>query len=315
MSFSSDCKKELCLVQPEKDCCRISELCALYMCLGSLSLLGQGKVNVTFSCESMAVARRVYTLLDQTMGLTPQIHYVSTTRFGGRRKCVLTLGPANTPAFLEAFDMMTPEPDGKHTLRSTSPRLSLTRACCTRAFLRGAFLGGGTLSDPKAGYHLELSYRDDDTRESLAKCLQRLDLPIRQSARKDQRFLYLKRSDLIVTFLTAVGAHQAVMEMENLLVNRQVLGTVNRAMNCDSFNLHKQMNASDQQVKAILALKESGAYNRLSPSLQAMAEARLNAPDLSLTDLGKAMDPPLGKSGVNHRMRRLMAYADIPYKE
>ena len=309
MSFSSDCKKELCLVEPEKDCCRFSELCALYMTLGSLSLLGQGKVNASFTCESMAVARRVYTLLNSALGLAPQIHYVSTPRFGGRRKCVLTLGPANTPLFLEGFDMMVRGEDGQYALRSTSPRIALTRTCCTRAFLRGAFLGGGGLSDPKTGYHLEIAYRDDDMREYLAKSLQRLELPIRQSARKEQRFLYLKRSDLIVTFLTAVGAHQAVIAMENMLVKRQVLGTVNRAMNCDGFNLRKQMNASDEQIKAILALKESGGLNRLPPALQEMAEARLNAPDLSLIELGAAMNPPLGKSGVNHRMRRLMAYA------
>lgn len=309
MSFSSDCKKELCLCQPEKPCCRLSELAALFMTVGSLTLLGRGKLSVQFTVESMAVARRVYTLLSQAMSLSPQIHYVSTARFGGTRKCVLTIGPLQSPAFLIALGMMTDE-NGVETLRATSPKVSLSRACCVRAFLRGAMLGGGAISSPEQGYHLELNYRDDALRENLAKSLQRLGLPIKQSARKGKDYLYLKQSDQIVDFLTAVGAHQSVMDIEDLRVKRQVLGTVNRAMNCDIANLQKQMNASDEQTRAIMALAKRDGLKGLPPSLQAVAVARLNAPDLTLAELGASMTPPLSKSGVNHRLRRLMAYAE-----
>ena len=134
MSFSSDCKKELCLLNPEKPCCRMSELSALYMTLGSLNLLGRGKLSVQFTGESMAVARRVYTLLQKGLNLSPQIHYVSTAHFGGTRKCVLTLGPTQTPDFLSALGMMTVGEGGETTLRSTSPRVNLNRSCCVRAF-------------------------------------------------------------------------------------------------------------------------------------------------------------------------------------
>lgn len=99
MSFSSDCKRELCLVKPEKSCCGLSELCGLYVTMGSLSLLGRGRVNVQFSGESLAVCRRAYTLLVQSLRLTPQIHYVTSARFGGTRKCVLTLGPVQSRRF------------------------------------------------------------------------------------------------------------------------------------------------------------------------------------------------------------------------
>ena len=221
MSFSSDCKKELCLLNPEKPCCRMSELSALYMTLGSLNLLGRGKLSVQFTGESMAVARRVYTLLQKGLELSPQIHYVSTAHFGGTRKCVLTLGPTQTPAFLSALGMMTIGENGEATLRSTSPKVNLNRSCCVRAFLRGAMLGGGTMTNPEQGYHLELGYRDENFRVCVAKCLQKVGLPIHQSSRKGKDFLYLKQSDQIVTFLTAAGAHQAVMEMENLRVQRQ----------------------------------------------------------------------------------------------
>lgn len=307
MSFSSDCKKELALVKPEKNCCLLSELCGLYVSMGSLSLLGRGQVNVQLSGESLAVCRRAYTLLVQTLRLTPQIHYVTHARFGGTRKCVLTLGPIQSPVLLCSLGMMEKDDDGYH-LKATEPKLHLTRQCCMRAFLRGMMLGGGTITNPEQGYHLEIPCRDGDAQAAMAKCMQRLNIPIHWSARRDQPFFYLKQCDQIVNFLTALGAHNAVMHIEDLRVKRQVLGTVNRAMNCDSANLQKQMNAARQQVEAIRRLRETDQFSALPPSLQAIALARLEAPEATLTELGQMLTPPIGKSGVNHRMRRLMDY-------
>ncbi|MEG2207634.1 MAG: DNA-binding protein WhiA [Clostridia bacterium] len=314
MSFSSDCKKELCLLAPEKPCCLLSELSALYASMGSLSLLGRGMVNVQFTGGSLAVSRRVYTLLTRALNLAPQIHYVTHARFGGMRSCVLTLGPVQSPTFLQALHIMEREEDGSYALRSTTPRIALTRSCCMRAFLRGVLLGGGTITSPEHGYHLELSYRSGDMRAMLAKCLQRLELPVRESTRRGTTYFYLKQSDQVVTLLTAVGAHQAVMQIEDLRVRRQVIGTVNRAMNCDNANLQKQMNASDDQLEAIRALIKENRLGALPPSLQEIALARISAPSASLSELGAALEPPIGKSGVNHRMRRLLEYAHT-YKE
>ena len=310
MSFSSDVKKELSNVKPEKSCCALSELCGLYASMASLNLLGRGQVNVQFSSESLAVCRRAYTLLSQALHITAQIHYVSSARFGGKRKCVLTLGPIQSPMLLCALGMMEKNGEGSFSLKSTAPRLPLTRGCCMRAFLRGMLLGGGTMTNPEQSYHLEIAFRDEETRVMLAKCMQRLELPIRISARRDHDYLYLKQSDQIVTLLTALGAHASVMRIEDLRVRRQVLGTVNRALNCDSANLQKQMNASSQQLEAIRQLIREDRLTTLPPSLQKIALARLNAPDATLEQLGQSLDPPLGKSGVNHRMRRLMSYFD-----
>lgn len=310
MSFSSDCKNELCLVKPEKACCGLSELCGLYASMGSLSLLGRGRVNVQFTGESLAVSRRVYTLLMQTLHIPPQIHYLTNARFGGTRKCVLTLGPIHSPALLTALGMMEKNAEGITTLRATTPHISLTRGCCMRAFLRGAFLGGGTMSSPEQGYHLEIGYRDEATRALLAKSLQRVGIPIRESARGEHAFLYLKQSDQIVTLLTAMGATNTVMQIEDLRVKRQVFSSVNRAMNCDSANLQKQMQASREQIEAIRTLRETETFASLPPSLKEIALLRLSAPDATLTQLGAMMDPPLGKSGVNHRLRRLMTYLE-----
>lgn len=310
MSFSSDVKKELSNVKPEKSCCALSELCGLYASMASLNLLGRGQVNVQFSSESLAVCRRAYKLLSQALHIAAQIHYVSNARFGGKRKCVLTLGPIQSPILLCALGMMEKSGDGSFSLKSTTPRFPLTRGCCMRAFLRGMLLGGGTMTNPEQSYHLEIAFRDEETRVMLAKCMQRLELPIRIGTRREHAYLYLKHSEQIVTLLTALGAHACVMRIEDLRVRRQVLGTVNRALNCDSANLQKQMNASRQQVEAIRQLIREDRLTALPPSLQQIALARLNAPDATLEQLGQSLDPPLGKSGVNHRMRRLMSYFD-----
>ena len=306
MSFSSDVKNELATVKPEKSCCGLSELCGLYATMGSLSLLGRGKVNVQLISESLAVCRRAYTLLAQSLHISPQIHYVTNARFGGTRKCVLTLGPIHSPALLKALGMM----DDAGSLRSTTPHMALTRQCCMRAFLRGIMLGGGTMSNPEQSYHLELPCRDSDIQAMMAKSLQRMGLPIKLGVRREHSYLYLKQSDQIVAFLTVVGAHTSVMQIEDLRVKKQVLETVNRAMNCDNANLHKQMDASSSQVDAIRRLLETDKLSTLPPGLQEIAQARLNNPDASLTELGQMLDPPIGKSGVNHRMRRLMTYLE-----
>jgi len=306
MSFSSDVKNELAVVKPEKSCCGLSELCGLYATMGSLSLLGRGKVNVQLISESLAVCRRAYTLLVQTLHVSPQIHYVTNARFGGTRKCVLTLGPVHTPALLKALGMM----DETGSLKSTTPRMGLTRQCCMRAFLRGVMLGGGTMSNPEQSYHLELPCRNSDIQAMMAKSMQRMGLPIKLGVRREHTYLYLKQSDQIVAFLTVIGAHTSVMQIEDLRVKKQVMETVNRAMNCDNANLQKQMDASTAQVEAIRRLRDNDKLSTLPPGLQEIALARLNAPDASLTELGQMLDPPIGKSGVNHRMRRLMSYLD-----
>ena len=304
MSFSSDVKQELSSVKPEKSCCGLSELCGLYATRGSLSLLGRGKVNVQLTSESLAVCRRAYTLLVQTLHVSPQIHYVTNARFGGTRKCVLTLGPIHSPTLLKALGMM----DDAGSLRSTTPRFPLTRQCCMRAFLRGIMLGGGTMSNPEQSYHLELPCRDSDIQAMMAKSMQRMGLPIKLGVRREHTYLYLKQSDQIVAFLTVIGAHQSVMTIEDMRVKKQVMETVNRAMNCDNANLQKQMDASTAQVEAIRQLLQDDRISTLPPGLQEIAMARLNNPDASLTELGQMLDPPIGKSGVNHRMRRLMTY-------
>ena len=309
MSFCATVKEELCRAQPERPCCRAAELAAAYLTLGRLSLLGQGRVSVRFETESPAVARRIFVLLQKELGIAAQLHTVTHARFGGKRSCVLTLGPVDCPPLLCRLGMMEPLPEGGYRFAAMQPRLSLTRACCQHAFLRGAFLGCGSMTDPEKAYSLELVTLNEPLRQELRRCLSRLELPMREFLRRDAVVLYLKQSEAILGFLTLAGAHQAVLTMENLRVRRQMVQTVNRAVNCDTHNLQRMMAANERQIEQIARLINSDRFGALPPALQEIAKARLHAPDVSLQELGASLTPPLGKSGVNHRLRRLLAIA------
>ncbi len=308
MSFSSDLKQELCSVRPEKPCCALSELSGLYMTMGSLTLLGGGKVNAQISGESLPACRRAYTLMSKSLKLEPKAHFVKSPRFGGTKRCVLSLGAAQSPELLCRL-MMAERHEQDWSLKATTPKLPITRLCCVKAFLRGVMLGGGTISNPDTAYHLELPCKDGEMRQTLAKCLQRLELPVKFSEREGKPYLYIKRSEHIITLLTAIGAHQAVLRLEELRLRKQLVGKLNREMNCDQYNLSRQTEAGANQLDAIKGLAESGRLDKLPDSLKEIAQKRMEAPDASLAQLGQMLNPPIGKSAVNHRLRRLMEYA------
>ena len=310
MSLSSDCKKELCRISFKKNCCNINELAALYMTLGSLNLLGNRKASIQFSIDNATITKRIFTLLQQEFHLTAQIHYVTHSRFGGVRKCILTLNPNQTPIFLTAFGMMKLDALDQPILVSTFPKIYIKKSCCMKAFLRGVMIGSGILSLPGKGYRLCLAVKGETLRFLIAKCLHRFELPIKQFIQKSILFLTLTKGEHVIAFLALTGAHQTVIQLENVRVQREIVGNINRAINCDTSNLKKLVNASDQQIKNIELLFNQNILQSLPKTLQEIANVRLRAPDASLSDLGKMLSPPIGKSGVNHRMRRLMKIAE-----
>ena len=306
MSYSADVRQELCRLPLEKNCCRLAELSALYQTAGSLKLLGRGQTCVQFEVSSPALARRIFVLLQKRLGLAAQLHYVTYARLGGRRRCVLTLGPKEAPAFLTALGIMEPGPDGEPVLKRTSPHAPLKRACCQKAFLRGAMLGAGSVTESERGYHLDIAAQAQSLENGVAKCLQRFGLPIKRTTRRGTPVFYLSSGDEVSAFLTLTGAHGSVMRLEDKRVQRQLMAGVQRSVNCDSHNLQRQTAAGDAQIEHIAALIQTGAFGALPPALQQIAKLRLNNPELGYEALGELLSPPVGKSGVSHRLRRLM---------
>ena len=178
--------------------------------------------------------------------------------------------------------------------------------CCRAAFLRGAFLAGGSVTDPRKGYHLELTTSHHSVNREVLALMRELDQEPKSAQRKGNAVIYFKQSDKIEDFLTCIGAPVAAMEVMNAKLERDLRGKVNRRVNCDAANLDKAVEAAMSQVEAIRRLEAEGALATLPDKLQEVAALRLAHPEDTLTQLAERCDPPITKSALNHRLRKLV---------
>jgi DNA-binding protein WhiA len=191
-----------------------------------------------------------------------------------------------------------------------SDRSLWKKSCCRRAYLRGVFEGGGSVNKPAGEYHLELVTDNDDFSKALVRLLQSFNLQAGLSSRKQDCVIYLKGADQITEFLNIIGAHNALLLFENARIVKEVRNRVNRLVNCETANLGKTINAAVRQTEKIRLLAACGLLNRLSPALQEIAQIRMQYPEASLQELVDLLDNKVGKSGINHRLRKLEQIAD-----
>ncbi len=309
-SFSRRVKAELVRLPLGRSCCQLSEIGSLTQTSGHLSFRGLGRIAVSYRMEDTGTARRLFQLLKARLEVSPTLHYTQTRQLGGRRTWVLTLGEEDSRKLLLALHMIETGEDGHPILKRTVPRHALTRQCCRRAFLRGAFLGAGTMSNPEKSYHLEWRAEDEHLAATLRRLMEKSDLPARSYLRKGTHVIYLKGADQIAQALAMMNAPASVLEMENIRVRRQTRLKATRATNCDEHNSERMLDAAQQQAEACKKISLKTGLFTLPPALRAIARARMENPELSLTELGEMMDPPLSKSAVNHRLRRLMEIAE-----
>ena len=309
-SFSAKVKAELIRLPLGKACCMLSEISALTMTSGHLAFRGGGWISISYRLDDAGTARRLLMLLKKRLNVNPTLHFTQTARMGGRKTCVLSLTGEDANTLLNALHMAEMDEDGQMHLKRMAPRHPMTRQCCRRAFLRGAFLGAGTMTNPEKGYHFEWKAEDEQLPRTLEKLLEKCELPYRAYERKGMQVIYLKSAQHIADMLALMGAGQSVLAMEAIRVGKQVKAAATRAANCDEHNGDKMMEAAQRQADAIRRISLKQGLFTLPPGLQEIARLRLDNPEMSLKELGELMDPPVGKSGVNHRMRRLMEILD-----
>jgi DNA-binding protein WhiA len=179
-----------------------------------------------------------------------------------------------------------------------------------RAYVRGAFLGGGSISNPEKTYHLEFVTHSEEYALELCKLINSFGLNSKVIQRKNSFIIYIKEGEQIVDLLNIIGAHSALMELENIRIIKEMRNNVNRLVNCETANLSKTVNASVRQVESIKLIQSQIGLQRLPKNLREIAELRLNYPDESLKELGEMLDPLIGKSGVNHRLRKIEKIAE-----
>ena len=191
----------------------------------------------------------------------------------------------------------------------TIDRILISKNCCKQAYIRGAFIAGGSVTNPEKGYHLEIVCDTEEKAGLLIDVIKDFDVDAKLTERKHSFVVYIKDGSMIVDLLNVMGAHVSLMDMENVRILKDVRNRVNRKVNCETANLNKTVNAAVKQIDDIKFIESKKGLKYLPDNLRVIAEIRLEEPELSLVDLGKMLDPPLGKSGVNHRLRKISEIA------
>ena len=308
MSFSSDVREELARSSIEKHCCARAELTGMVLSCGALSFHGAGRYQLTIGSETASVARRYFMMAKEFLGVTGELRAVKTDRLGGKARYLVSFSDEDTQTLISELKLFD-----KHKplgIRSTPRGDFIRRNCCRVAALLGAYLAGGSINNPEHAYHMEIAVSDEEMAHAVVKLMEGFELPARLSERKRQYVVYLKDAEHIVTLLTLLGAYRAVLALENVRILKGVRNEVNRQVNCDNNNLEKTVEASARQVSMIQWIDKKLGLDHLPPPLEAMARLRLQYPDASLTELGGMLEPTLGKSGANARMRKLEALAE-----
>lgn len=303
MTFSSIVKEELSEFSPESRHCCIAELSAYYSFDGYVKKSAMGSVKVVLITEKLSVARKCFTLLRKTFN----IHTEILIRTGRNTSYILVIrGYDDAYRFIRAIKIN----------ESLESRIALLTGnfCCRRSFLRGAFLSVGSITDPKKSYHLEFACQDEEKANAIKSILESFEIESAIEAklvkRKNNTVVYIKEGSQIALVLNIMEAHRALMEMENQRIVKEMRNTVNRRVNCETANINKTVNAAMKQVEDIEYIKKNGGYASLSQNLIEAAELRLENPEATLAELGKLFNPPVGKSGVNHRLKKICEYAE-----
>lgn len=284
MSFSQSVKDELSRHVSRARHCQLAEFAAMMHFCGQYGRDQDGGCIIGFQTENEAVSRKGFTLLEKLYNINTGVKITE----GQMRDILFKIGDLEEPV---------------------SPLL-IKNSCCQRAFLRGAFLSVGSVSDPAKGYHLEFVCTDERKAEQLRSVLKGFGIDGKILSRKKYYVVYLKESESIVDLLNVCEAHVALMEFENRRILKEMRNSVNRRVNCETANITKTVNAATRQIEDIEYIREHGGLGSLPDSLREMAEVRLEYPDVPLKELGTYLDPPVGKSGVNHRLRKLSEWAE-----
>lgn len=311
MSFSSEVKKELYDKVDAPRHCRLAELAAILSMHGVLTM-DQGRYGILLATDHLQAARKYFTLLKKTFNIYVGASVLRHRTEQGKKTVTYAVSvpdPKEAEEVLVATKLLSVDGHYQKDYQIISDLL-LRMECCKRAYLRGAFLVEGSITDPNRSYHFEISFESDGKAREVQKILQFFGLDARIAQRKNRQIVYLKEGEAISDTLNLMGATVSMMELENVRIMKDMRNSVNRMVNCETANLTKIVKTAYKQIEDIKLIEERKGLNKLPDHLKEMARVRLDYPESSLVELGKLLDPPVGKSGVNHRLRKLSEIAD-----
>ncbi|MDO8735648.1 MAG: DNA-binding protein WhiA [Thermoleophilia bacterium] len=306
MSFTTEVKQELNRVARKRQCCRTAELAALFRAAGSFHIKARGEYGLHASFGLSATARTAVSLV-RSFDLPLEVRVLDERRLGPHKRYEVHIeGGVRLVQFLNEIGVLS----DSMSLQEKLPLRIIRKPCCQSSFLRGAFIASGSVSEPGSSAHLEIYSDSEPFLETVREAAAGLGLRLSLAHRKRHPAVYSKNLGAITDFLVATGGHQAALKFEERSVMSGIREEANRRANCDQANAARCTRAAARQISAIEKLQRSGGWDRLSSSLIEIAELRLAHPSTTIADLGQMADPPLGKSAVNHRLRRLVALAD-----
>ncbi|QSS99553.1 DNA-binding protein WhiA [Pontibacillus sp. ALD_SL1] len=304
MSFASETKKELTGIEVEP-CCMEAELAALIRMNGSISFSNRNYI-LDVQTENAAIARRIYTLVKNLYQLPVELLVRKKMRLKKNNVYIVRM-KEKVRDLLQDLEILE-EP---FTLIRTISKKYQQKSCCMRAYLRGAFLAGGSVNNPEtSSYHMEIFTFYEDHNESLCELMNQFDLHARAIERRKGYICYLKEAEKITEFLNIIGGHQALLKFEDVRIMRDMRNSVNRLVNCETANLNKTIGAAFRQVENIKLIQSTVGLEALPDKLQELAVLRVQHQDVTLKELGELMSPTISKSGVNHRLRKIDEFAD-----
>lgn len=310
MSFSSEVKEELSRQIPGARHCQIAELAAILSVCGQVCISEEEQFQVIIQTENVSVARKYFTILKKTFKIEAVIRIRKNSYL--KKATVYRVevtSHEDTVRILQATKFMTSGLEIAEDL-STMNRLVIQKDCCKRAFLRGTFLAAGSISDPEKSYHLEIVCNTKERALQVQSILKELELDARIVARKKNQVVYLKEGSQIVELLGLMEAGISLMNLENIRILKEISNNVNRKVNCETANIGKTVSAAVKQIEDIRYIETHIGFSQLARGLEEVAVLRLQYQDATLKELGEMLNPPVGKSGVNHRLRKLSKIAE-----
>jgi hypothetical protein len=276
MSFSREVKEELAKQFPKSRHCQIAELA------GMIELEGRCTPDgiIVLDTENAFLRKKYEVLLQKAFGTEQQNAHM-----------------------MEVFGCL-PQRDWR------ADGMWVQHTCCRRAFIRGAFMAAGSISDPNKSYHFEIVCRTRGQAEQLQELIAGFEAEPKIVERKERHVVYLKEGEQIVDMLNVMEAYVSLMNLENVRILKEMRNSVNRKVNCETANINKTVSAAVRQLEDIRLIRDTIGFDSLPAQLAEMAQVRLDYPDATLKELGTYLDPPVGKSGVNHRLRKLAAVAE-----
>ena len=302
MSFSGEVKEELAGQISSSRHCQIAELAAMVCYSGRLEQANTGNACLTIQAENEKVIRKGFTLLQKSFNIC--------TGVTGKGPYFLKIEEKDQVSRLLQSVKLSEYSSQKDGRMDTVNPLLIKNACCRRAYLRGAFLTTGSMSDPEKSYHLEFVCLTRRQALQLQEIIRDFDIEARIVTRKNHDIVYMKEGAGIVDLLNVTGAHISLMNLENLRIVKEMRNSINRRVNCETANITKTVNASTKQIQDIMLIQKTLGLKGLQDSLREVAEVRLEYPEATLKELGEYLNPPVGKSGVNHRLRKLSEIAE-----